>query len=109
MEGGCDVNVCAAAYNGTSPLMLAAGVAASDRLVQLLLQHGAWLDVRDANDNTVLHHAALGKSADVMATLLSHVLRFHVVNHEGASPSELATDVQRELIVRPTLDRLPVR
>ena len=75
---------------GLTPLHRWARVERNDTIAQLLLQHGAIVDVCDATQSTALHHAVTASKHSNAEFLLSRGACANAKDEHGASPFLLA-------------------
>jgi Ankyrin repeats (3 copies)/Ankyrin repeat len=90
IEAGANVNVRQRKFRGT-PLQYAAHKGHGDT-VQVLLDHGAAVDARDANERTPLIWASMGGHGDVIERLLAAGADANAANSGGWTPLHYAAE-----------------
>ena len=92
IQGRANVNTMSP--DGRTPLSLAVNASTpSVKLIEELVEHGACVGTRDAEDRTPLHYACMSKSAaavDVLRQLLKRRVLFDVQDKDGSSPLHYA-------------------
>ncbi|HXR03674.1 MAG TPA: ankyrin repeat domain-containing protein [Verrucomicrobiae bacterium] len=87
---------------GITPLFSAAGPGgerSGKACVEILLAHGADINVTDENGNTLLHTAAYYGNKEVIEVLLAHGEAVNVKNKRGETPLQIAANSQHPAIV----------
>jgi len=90
-----------ASKDGTTPLMMAAGVGWSDgqshgatadapEAIQICLEHGADVNAVNADGNTALHGASFRGAANVVELLVAKGARMDLKNKDGRMPINMA-------------------
>ena len=90
-----------ASKDGTTPLMMAAGVGWSDgqshgatadapEAIQVCLEHGADVNAVNADGNTALHGASFRGAANVVELLVAKGARMDLKNKDGRMPINMA-------------------
>ncbi|HYM03392.1 MAG TPA: ankyrin repeat domain-containing protein [Stellaceae bacterium] len=69
-------------------------------MAKLLIDQGAWVDVRDHLGNTALHFAAQRGSVDVMTLLIDAKAPIDVTNKQGVTPLMMAASGGQPTAVR---------
>jgi ankyrin repeat protein len=90
---------------GLTPLMQAVYVGCSEKVVPVLLAHGARTEVMDTEGRTVLHHAAATGSDRVVELLLQAKADVSVRNLAGQTPFHVAHQ-RYQRTDTPMIDRL---
>ena len=80
---------------GLGTPLQAAGLLGHTAIIQLLLEHGADVNVRDKYNSTPLHEASGSGNLDVMQSLLSGGANADVLDHWGDSPLRKALQCQK--------------
>ncbi|WP_039458752.1 ankyrin repeat domain-containing protein [Candidatus Jidaibacter acanthamoebae] len=75
----------------TTPLHLAVDINKLS-IVEYLLQHKAFLDVRDSEGNTPLHLAVINKNIEVISCLVKHGANNRIPNNFNKTPFDLARE-----------------
>lgn len=76
--------------NGTTALMLAPGRKSEIAIIQLLLQAGADVTVKNTNDASIAHFAAARSGAKVIELLLANNVDFNLCNQKNFRPLDIA-------------------
>ncbi|KAF5278805.1 hypothetical protein FQR65_LT03492 [Abscondita terminalis] len=91
-QGQCDINYQNEFSTGKTPLYIAASWGTDDHLktIEILLEHGAEIDLTDARRQTPLYVAASWGHLDVVKYLIKSGADLEVKNHEGRTALHIA-------------------
>jgi ankyrin repeat protein len=106
IQEGADINELGRSWYGYgSPLHLAVRDGHQD-IARLLIDSGAYVDVRDHNDYTPLHNAAWNGNLDMVKFLLDAGADINAVNYSGDTVLSCAQDKHRPEVIRFLEDKL---
>jgi ankyrin repeat protein len=98
IKQGANVNYSTA--SGMTPLMLAAKQIDNhntEKIVKLLLDKGAEIDVPDSVGSTALVYAIVAKNMNIIRTLLASQASAHTIDRFGKTPIDVAREVRPDL------------
>ena len=93
LSNGAEANV--SDRFGKSLMHYAAESKTGDRIAQILLLYGADLDMRNEEEETLLHSAVYCRNYGMAEFLLSKGANIHAVNLRGETPLDRANDAER--------------
>ena len=73
-------------YNGNMELIHVAAYYGQYQTVELLLQWGADMEVKDDKGNTPFHYAVIGQDYDCIQFFIDHGANIHSVNNDKKQP-----------------------
>ncbi|XP_046389103.1 serine/threonine-protein phosphatase 6 regulatory ankyrin repeat subunit B-like [Ischnura elegans] len=94
LANGCKVNSKRSVSSPAIPVMHLAAEHGDLEVIQMLLERGAHVNIRDRSGCTPLHRAALRKEVGIMALLLEHGAIINSRNNNGEMPVHIALEAR---------------